>query len=83
MGKRLQNVVNFGKKEGYLEFNPEILGDLSNINDDNAILLIMDDKTQPYANMNKILNNYDKFVTLKSTDTIVLLNLDMIAQKRF
>ena len=71
MGKRLQNVVNFGKKEGYLEFNPEILGDLSNINDDNAILLIMDDKTQPYANMNKILNNYDKFVTLKSTDTIV------------
>ena len=47
------------------------MGDLSNVNDDNAILLIMDDKTQPYANMNKILNNYDKFVTLKSTDTIV------------
>ena len=70
MGKRLQNVVNFSKKEGYLDFNPEILGDLSNINDDNAILLIMDDKTQPYANMNKILNNYDKFVTLKNTDTI-------------
>lgn len=71
MGKRLQNVVNFSKKEGYLDFNPEILGDLSNVNDNNAILLIMDDKTQPYANMNKILNNYDKFVTLKSTDTIV------------
>ena len=71
MGKRLQNVVNFSKKEGYLDFNPEILGDLSNVNDDNAILLIMDDKTQSYANMNKILNNYDKFVTLKSTDTIV------------
>ena len=70
MGKGLQNVVNFSKKEGYLDFNPEILGDLSNINDDNAILLIMDDKTQPYANMNKILNNYDKFVTLKNTDTI-------------
>ena len=71
MGKRLQNVVNFSKKEGYLDFNPEILGDLSNVNDYNAILLIMDDKTQPYANMNKILNNYDKFVTLKNTDTIV------------
>ncbi len=71
MGKRLQNVVNFSKNEGYLDFNPEILGDLSNVNDDNSILLIMDDKTQPYANMNKILNNYDKFVTLKNTDTIV------------
>ena len=71
MGKRLQNVINFSKNEGYLNFNSEILGDLSNINDDNSILLIMDDKTTPYANLNKILNNYDKFVTLKSTDTIV------------
>ena len=71
MGKRLQNVVNFSKKEGYLDFNPELIGDLSNINDDNAILLIMDDKTTPYANMNKILNGYDKYVTLKESDTIV------------
>lgn len=71
MGKRLQNVVNFSKKEGYLEFNPEILGDLSNVNDENAILLIMDDKTTPYANISKILNGYDKYVTLKNTDTIV------------
>lgn len=71
MGKRLQNVVNFSKKEGYLDFNPEILGDLSNINDDNAILLVMDDKTYAYANMNKILNGYDKYVNLKHTDTIV------------
>lgn len=71
MGKRLQNVVNFSKKEGYLDFNPELIGDLSNINDDNAILLIMDDKTTPYANMNKILNGYDKYVSLKESDTIV------------
>ncbi len=71
MGKRLQNVVNFSKKEGYLDFNSEILGDLSNINDENAILLIMDDKTTPYANISKILNGYDKYVTLKNTDTIV------------
>ena len=73
MGKRLQNVVSFSKKEGYLDFNPEMLGDLSNINDENAILLIMDDKTTPYANISKILNGYDKFVTLKNTDTIVFL----------
>lgn len=70
MGKRLQNVVNFSHKEGYINYNPEIIGDLSNVNDDNAILLIMDDKTNPYANMTKILNGYDKFVTLKNTDTI-------------
>lgn len=71
MGKRLQNVISFSKKEGYLNYNDNIIGDLSNINDDNAILLIMDDKTTPYANLNKILNNYDKYVTLKSSDTVV------------
>ena len=71
MGKRLQNVVSFAHKEGYMSYNEEILGDLSNINDENAILLVMDDRTTPYANMNKILNGYDKFVTLKPTDTIV------------
>lgn len=71
MGKRLQNVINFSTKEGYLKYNSDIIGDLSNINDENSILLIMDDKEAPYANMNKILNGYDKFVTLKNTDTIV------------
>ena len=71
MGKRLQNVINFSKNEGYLDFNPELIGDLSNINDEDAIILVMDDKATPYANMNKILNNYDKFITLKETDTIV------------
>lgn len=71
MGKRLQNVINFSLKEGYLNFNSEIIGDLSNIDDPDAIIMVMDDKTTPYANMNKILNNYDKFITLKPTDTIV------------
>lgn len=71
MGKKLQNVVNFSRKENYLQVNPELIGDLSNINDDNAILLIMDDRTTPYSSMSKILNGYDKFVTLKETDTIV------------
>ena len=71
MGKTLQNSINFAKNNGYLSFNDELLGDLSNINDDNAILLICDDRAYPYANLNKILNNYDKFVTLKPTDSIV------------
>lgn len=71
MGKRLQNVVNFAHSEGYLNFNDDILGDLSNIDDEDAIMLIMDDRTTPYANLSKILNGYDKFITLKPTDTIV------------
>ncbi len=72
MGKKLQNVINFAKTEGYLNFNDNILGDLSNLNDYNAIVLIADDRTNPYAHLNKILNGYDKFINLKKEDTIVL-----------
>ena len=71
MGKKLQNVVNFGLKEGYLTIQENTLGDLSNINDNNAILLICDDKASPYAAMSKIMSGYDKFIKLESNDTIV------------
>ncbi len=71
MGKKLQNVVNFAVKEKYLNIEEGIIGDLSNINDDNAILLISDERTTPYANVSKILHGYDKYITLKNTDTIV------------
>jgi len=71
MGKKLQNVVNFAKKEGYLEFNDDILGDLSNIDDKDSILLVCDDKATPYSTMNKIINGYDKFIKLKPTDSVV------------
>ena len=70
MGKRLQNVVNFAKSNGYLSIQEDLLGDLSNINDPNAILLIADDRGNPYANLNKILKGYDKYVSLRSNDTI-------------
>lgn len=71
MGKKLQNMVNFGLKEGYLSIPEGTLGDLSNISDNNSILLICDDKSNPYAPMSKILNGYDKFIKLRNNDTIV------------
>ncbi len=71
MGKNLQNIINFSKKEGYLKFNDSILGDLSNIDDKDAILLIQDSKENPYASISKIINGYDKFIKLKNTDTVV------------
>ena len=71
MGKKMQNIISFCKKEGYLEFDNDILGDLSNIEDNRAILLICDDRENPYASINKILSGYDKFIRIKSNDTVV------------
>jgi len=71
MGKKLQNVVNFAIKEKYLEVEKDVIGDLSNINDENVILLISDERTHPYASVSKILHGYDKYITQKSSDTVV------------
>lgn len=71
MGKTLQNIINFSKREGYLNFSDNLLGDLSNIEDKDAILLIQDSKDNPYASISKIINGYDKFIKLKRTDTVV------------
>ncbi len=71
MGKKLQNVVNFAILEKYLDVEAGIIGDLSNINDDNAILLISDERTNPFANVSKILHGYDKYITLRESDSIV------------
>ncbi len=72
MGKKMQNIINFAKNEGYLNIEEGLLGDLSNLNDPNSIVLIANDRTNPYANLNKVLNKYDKFITLKKNDTVVL-----------
>lgn len=71
MGKKLQNVVSFGLENNYLKVSNDLLGDLSNINDSNSILLISDERANPFATINKILSGYDKFITLKPNDSVI------------
>ena len=71
MGKQLQNLIDMSVKEKYLEIQEGLLGDLSNIDDKDAIILMADNKQNPYACISKVLNGYDKFIHLKETDTIV------------
>ncbi len=71
MGKRLQNIINMSIKNGYLNIKPSILGDLSDIESANSILLVCDDRERPYATVDKIVNGNDKFINLKPTDTVV------------
>lgn len=71
MGKRLQNIINMAIKNGYLNIKPSILGDLSDIESANSILLVYDDRDRPYATVDKIVNGNDKFINLKPTDTVV------------
>lgn len=72
MGKRLQNIVNYSLDNGYLHIDRKFIGDLSNLNDKNAIILNTNEREKPYANMIRIINGYDKFVRIEPTDTIFL-----------
>ena len=71
MGKKLQNVINFGLENKYLTVADGLLGDLSNIDDPNSILLISDERANPFASISKILSGYDKFITLKENDSVI------------
>lgn len=71
MGKKLQNVVNFGLENNYLHIKEGLLGDLSNIDDANSILLISDERAYPFAAINKIIGGYDKFIKLRPNDSVI------------
>ena len=71
MGKQLQSILDISLKYGYLNIQDGLLGDLSNIDDKDSVLIMADSKENPYAVLSKVLGGDDKFVSLKSNDTIV------------
>lgn len=71
MGHRLQAVIDMAIKNNYLKIKPGIIGDLSDLNRKDTVILIDDDKSNQYHNIKKIMNGYDKFIALKKDDTIL------------
>ena len=72
MGKRLQNIVKYSIENNYLKIDKKFIGDLSNINDSNVVILNSNEREKPYINMIKILDGYDKYIKVGKTDTIFL-----------
>ena len=72
MGKRLQNIIDNAIKEDYLHIDSKYIGDLSYINDENVVILNSNERYKPYYNILKIVDGYDKYVTLTSSDTVFL-----------
>ena len=72
MGKRLKKIIDSALENHYLTMNRKILGDLSNINDKNAVILSSNEKDKPYYNIMRIVGGYDKFVKLTEDDTVFL-----------
>lgn len=72
MGHKLQDRINSAIKEGYLEVDKKLIGSLSELEHKNALVLISDEKEKPFANLERIIKGFDKFITIKDTDTIFI-----------
>lgn len=70
MGKELHTIVQLCVKNGYLNIDENMLGNLTDLKLDNTVILISNDRESPYQNINRIISGRDKFVTLLKTDTI-------------
>lgn len=81
MGKYLQTVIDMAIKEGYLHVLPGVIGDLRNLKDSDSVILVNNDRETPYYNLSRIVNGYDKYVTLESTDSICFADPSYEAQE--
>ena len=63
MGKRLKKIIDFAIENHYLYISKDIIGDLSNINDKNVVILNANEKDKPYYNIMRIVNGYDKLLS--------------------
>ena len=72
MGRKLQSLVNYASELKYLNFDNKIIGDLSNVNDRDVVILTSDDKEKSFASLEKIISRYDKYITLREGDTVFI-----------
>ncbi len=72
MGHSLQNTINYALENKYLTIDKRVIGDLSNLNDKDSVVLISDEKEKPFANLERVIKGYDKFIKLNTNDTIFI-----------
>ena len=72
MGKKLQEVINTAIDEGYLTVDRSVIGTLGDLESKNVVVLISDEKEKPFANLERIIKGFDKYITIKDTDTIFI-----------
>lgn len=72
MGKPLQELINKAIEDGYLSITKDKIGSLSDLEDSSSVILISDEREQPFANLERIIKGFDKYVTIKETDTIFI-----------
>ena len=72
MGKPLQEIIHHAIEDGYLTIDRDKIGTLSDLENNNTVVLISDEKEKPFANLERIIKGFDKYITIRETDTIFI-----------
>ena len=72
MGKSLQDMISKALEEKYLYIDQNRIGTLTDLELKDTVVLISDEKEKPFANLERIIKGYDKFIHIKETDTIFI-----------
>ena len=72
MGKPLQELIHKAIDDGYLKIDRDKIGTLADLENKNSVVLISDEKEKPFANLERIIHGFDKYITIRETDTIFI-----------
>lgn len=72
MGKSLQETINKAIDEGYLTIDKSRIGSLNDLDNKDVVVFISDEKEKPFANLERIIKGYDRYIKIKDTDTIFI-----------
>lgn len=82
MGNKMISLVNKYIDLGYINFDKKDIGDLRDLDLKNAVVLIENEKGQPFMNLERIIKGYDKFIKIKDSDTFFLSEPSWIGSER-
>ncbi len=71
MGKTLETLIQSCLEKGYLKFDKNKIGTIRDVNVDNVIVIISDEREKPFSNIKRIIRGTDKFIKINKEDTVV------------
>lgn len=74
MSKRLYNIVMNAIDNKYINFDKNRIVPLKYVNDDNIFVITSDEREKAFSSLNRIARGYDKFTSIKNTDTIIFVS---------
>ena len=72
MGKQLENIIMNSIDNHYIKFDKSRIGNIHQVNEENVVVIVSDEREKPFSNIKRIIKGYDKFIKITNQDTVVM-----------